>query len=50
MITGSPCEVILPCNDPVKITEYENNPSNPVVWIGSSLYTLQELEQQFQCY
>ena len=39
--------VILPCTDPVMITEYQSNcASDPVAWFGSFLYTLQELEQQ----
>ena len=30
-LQGSPCVVILPCKDPVKITGYHSNPSSSVV-------------------
>ena len=30
-LQGSPCVVILPCKDPVKITGYHSNPSRTVV-------------------
>ena len=30
-LQGSPCVVILPCKDPVKITGYHSNPSSYVV-------------------
>ena len=30
-VQGSPCVVILPCKDPVKITGYHSNPSSYVV-------------------
>ena len=32
-LQGSPCVVILPCKDPVKITGYHSNISNPVIEI-----------------
>ncbi len=30
-LQGSPCVLILPCKDPVKITGYHSNLSNPVI-------------------
>ena len=30
-LQGSPCVLILPCKDPVKITGYHSNPSKSVV-------------------
>ena len=30
-LQGSPCVLILPCKDPVKIIGYHSNPSSPVV-------------------